>query len=410
MDIHLAPGGILPVLGGLLIALLGLLVLAVRPRRAIQSAFALYAVTFGCATAVSRLHVDRPMLFNAAIWGFVIVVIPISGYALLRVARLQSRVAVPWWRLLVPGLVLGALSASLMVLDWGAGPESAALFGTVWTPTFNVGWLAFVLFVTASSAAAAHLAIAARSMSVDATHQATRMSNAFAIYPALFPIGFVFLAPTSFGYAAGLASVTGMSWLAVEWLLTSTRSAVPKTCRNAALFPLALGLIGLLLAAYEIRSVAGYARILTVIALAYAILRHHALDIHAHLRLGISHSALATVFIVVFFVASEGAQHYFGTKTNSAYIGIAAAGALVFVLAPLQRVAERLAHAALPGTGDHGLAAFRALARRLSADGDLSVDDRRILAQAAQEMGIGAGQVHDVLETVRMPRGRRTKL
>lgn len=83
----------------------------------------------------------------------------------------------------------------------------------------------------------------------------------------------------------------------------------------------------------------------------YALLRHQLLGLDVRLRFAISKSSIAAVFIAVFFIASEAAQQFFGETLGSTYVGIAAAGLLVFAMAPLQRVAERLAEKAIPTGG-----------------------------------------------------------
>ncbi|HVM45125.1 MAG TPA: hypothetical protein VM582_04250, partial [Candidatus Thermoplasmatota archaeon] len=83
----------------------------------------------------------------------------------------------------------------------------------------------------------------------------------------------------------------------------------------------------------------GIMRTVGILLLVYAIVRHQLLGIDVKVRWGISKSTVAAVFIAVFFVASEAAQQFFGDSLGSTYVGIAAAGALVFAMAPLQRAA-----------------------------------------------------------------------
>jgi uncharacterized membrane protein YebE (DUF533 family) len=73
---------------------------------------------------------------------------------------------------------------------------------------------------------------------------------------------------------------------------------------------------------------------------------------------------------------------------------------LVFALAPLQRVADRVATAAVPlaaaaavpvAASDVAHArAYRAAVRAALADGDVTRDEEAHLADVAQELGIGA--------------------
>ncbi|MGQ0536137.1 MAG: hypothetical protein ACT4PT_08700, partial [Methanobacteriota archaeon] len=106
---------------------------------------------------------------------------------------------------------------------------------------------------------------------------------------------------------------------------------------------------------------------------------------------------------------SEGTQVLFGRENP--WIGVVAAGLLVFALAPLQKVADRIANAAVPqpgsgmreaGSGGRAskLDVYRATARRLLADGRFSREDERTLARLAQELGIGAADALDVREAL----------
>jgi hypothetical protein len=144
----------------------------------------------------------------------------------------------------------------------------------------------------------------------------------------------------------------------------------------------------------------GISRIAGALILSYAIVRHQMFGLEHKVRFTIKSTTLGTIFIVCFFVASEATQQFFGERANSAYVGIAAAGALVFALSPLQRLAERVAKAAVPETVAGSAPGarddvYRETARRLMADGSLSSRDERILARLAQELGIGAA---DALE------------
>ncbi len=111
------------------------------------------------------------------------------------------------------------------------------------------------------------------------------------------------------------------------------------------------------------------------------------------------------MFLGVLLIVANVAQNYFGTTYGVLYGG-AAAGLLFFGLAPIQRAAERFAQKAVPvsvaapanrrKTTDD-LAAFRHVALRLAADGSVSADDHPALAVLADDMGLGAVAVADVL-------------
>lgn len=126
--------------------------------------------------------------------------------------------------------------------------------------------------------------------------------------------------------------------------------------------------------------------------LAYVVLRGQIPGLDVKVRWGLSKSTVAAVFIAVFFIVSETTQQFFGETLGSAYVGIAAAGTLVFAIAPLQRAAERLAEKAIPAPIDSPRAraapdaqevAYRA-AVRLALRGGISRNEELDLARIAE--------------------------
>lgn len=83
--------------------------------------------------------------------------------------------------------------------------------------------------------------------------------------------------------------------------------------------------------------------------IAYGILRSQLFDIDLKIRWTIKQSTVASVFIAVVFVVSEGASQFLSDELG-AVTGLLAAGVLMFFLAPLQRFAERVASSAMPNT------------------------------------------------------------
>ena len=95
--------------------------------------------------------------------------------------------------------------------------------------------------------------------------------------------------------------------------------------------------------------------------LAYGILRTQLFDIDLRLRWTIKQSTLAGAFVALLYVVTEGADRLLSSELGNV-AGLLAAAALVFFLAPLQRFAERVAQAAMPGTRNTPeYAAFRKL-------------------------------------------------
>jgi hypothetical protein len=83
--------------------------------------------------------------------------------------------------------------------------------------------------------------------------------------------------------------------------------------------------------------------------IAYGILRTQLFDIDLRIRWTIKQSTVASVFIAVMFVVSEGASQFLSDELG-AVTGLLAAGILMFFLAPLQRFAEGVASTAMPNT------------------------------------------------------------
>jgi hypothetical protein len=83
--------------------------------------------------------------------------------------------------------------------------------------------------------------------------------------------------------------------------------------------------------------------------IAYGILRTQLFDIDLKIRWTVKQSTVASVFIAVMFVVSEGASQFLSDELG-AVTGLLAAGVLMFFLAPVQRFAERVASSAMPNT------------------------------------------------------------
>lgn len=129
--------------------------------------------------------------------------------------------------------------------------------------------------------------------------------------------------------------------------------------------------------------------------LAYGILKVHLFDIDVRIKWTVKNSTIAAIFVAVFFVVSEVAKEVFSARLNSTYVGIAATGLLVFALAPLQRLAERLAGAAVHGAKSMAemspperLQLYREQVQYAWADGVLNRKERLLLDHLQRRLGI----------------------
>lgn len=140
-------------------------------------------------------------------------------------------------------------------------------------------------------------------------------------------------------------------------------------------------------------------RLALPVVVAYALVRHHLFDIDLKMKGTIRRGTLAFLFLGCFLVAAQLAQNAFAEALGWA-IGGVAAGLLLFALSPLQRLAERLADAALPHTRPvqeldkrDRLALYREQLYIAWSDGALSIKDRRLLEAARSRLGLAADDV-----------------
>lgn len=133
---------------------------------------------------------------------------------------------------------------------------------------------------------------------------------------------------------------------------------------------------------------------------AYALVRHQLFGLDLKVRVAVKGSTLAGVFLAVFFVVSESAAAFFEGQLGSesqwgTYLGIGAAGLLVFALAPLQRLADRVSRVAVPGVGpdapaslEDAVALYRDQARFAWSDGVLDRSERAMLDRLRERLGL----------------------
>lgn len=130
----------------------------------------------------------------------------------------------------------------------------------------------------------------------------------------------------------------------------------------------------------------------------YALVRGQLPDIDLRVKWTIRQSTMAAILVAVFFVSAQLAQNFFSTEYGWAWGG-AAAGLMLFAIAPLQRVAERVANAAMPGVQDsdqwrsHRKAeVYRTAIRYALADRRLERHEELHLAELATELGFDPAQ------------------
>jgi hypothetical protein len=133
--------------------------------------------------------------------------------------------------------------------------------------------------------------------------------------------------------------------------------------------------------------------LLAVPLIAYGILSTQLFDIDLRIRKTIKQSTLAAAFFAVFYLVTEGADRLLTSELGN-WIGLLASALLVFFLAPLQRIAERIAAIAMPNTQNTPeYAAYRKLqvyeaAFQEALPGGISEKERAILNHVRESLGI----------------------
>lgn len=226
----------------------------------------------------------------------------------------------------------------------------------------------------------------------DATGPGTR---ALAVY-----LGGVVLAGLPIGWSSLRTARTGLERDKLRWLLVGVVGwGLLVMVTNAV--PLALP--GLVPGAFLTAALAFYgsaaASLVLGASIGYGILKAQLLDVELKVKRGIHHSTLAAVFIAVFFIVSEGAQVVLGDIAGNELLGIVAAGALVFALAPLQRLAGRISEATLPDVEDtpayrerRGREIYAAAVESALIDGVITDAERDVLATLADQLDLSAGE------------------
>ncbi|MGQ0536310.1 MAG: hypothetical protein ACT4PT_09580 [Methanobacteriota archaeon] len=406
---------------GLLLAALGVWVATLRPRRGPNVVLARFLVAFGGAFMYSNARNAGAIPPNYWIDAFLFAAaaaaaLPLGVVAPTRLPGPRMRIAAATWG----GYAVlwlsyaGAMVEGWSIPGWGLGdlPFSLGVANLV------VMGLIFLLVATSvlwalrfreagDSDERRRLAVLSAGVGAYAVMYCvqTTIANAgdplWGTRPAL-----QFLAVAPFA-AAFLGALSAWTWN------VATR---PDThlSRNLILFFAALAAIGS--AAAKLAGddgFAGVARLLGALVLTVALLRGQFLEVDLKLRWSISRSTTAALFVAVFFVASESAQAFFGDENP--WLGIVAAGALVFAIQPLSRVADRLAERAVPIGHPAPSVAASAAARREHAyrdavrlalrDRTLTREEERRLLRLAEELGIPAGRAAALHEEVERERG-----
>lgn len=395
---------IVAAISALLYIALGLWVFTLTPRRRQTTLLGLFALSFGLSFAI----VDTLVIFHLTTftgWLFPASMLPFIALAYAAALGLAWSTPEPLEdrRVLGTAVSIGAGLALLeivahIVLDVGI-PGSGFAYGA-WVVRLAIPsallWSAAVLL--------ALRAAPSRAPGPAGTRQLALLAVAFAMLDAV-AAGVAFPLVVAPSEATTLAPGV-LTWLIVAglWLSNMVRAGdeTVRIHRAAGLSILGLLAVGAIYQALytqpltgldpPLNHIRGIARTLGVALLAYGILRHDLAGLDAKVEWGVSKTTVAGVFIAVFFVVSEGAQVLFADVAgDNEWIGVVAAGALVFALSPLQRFADRFAAKAVPGGAEAGAdaeARYRDAVEMALADGEITREEERHLARLATRLGI----------------------
>lgn len=244
------------------------------------------------------------------------------------------------------------------------------------------------------------------------------------VWPTAFADGPAHVSPRIGGvhfFATWAATVADVAFLAVvTYSLVATLDALRRAAagsparRRARAYAWAFGVhdAGLIAAFLVVaiirfgvevpRDVAFYAvwlvrplgLIVAVGLMARALLKFQLFDFDLRVKWTLSKGTVAAVFIAVFFVVSEGAQAVFAARWGP-LLGLAAAGLLVFALAPLQRLADRVADRALPRVEPtpayvqfKKMEVYHAAVESAIEEGGITERERRTLDRLRAKLGI----------------------
>lgn len=204
----------------------------------------------------------------------------------------------------------------------------------------------------------------------------------------LFPYGGTW---NAYAYNTALTSTLILGFTLI-WGYHGLRSKIPGILGS---FGLQMGFIAIAIVVVAITDSLQYAYpVMRVVALALFVVaatQNLIEGFDEKMRVGISRTTVAAIFVTAIFVASEATQQAFG----SSWVGIAAAGAIVFFLAPIQRFADQLANSAVPEQETPTTTYTEAL-RMALANGAIEPKEERLLALLADRLGLTATQTLEI--------------
>lgn len=404
----------LAISSGVLMAGLGVTLLALRPRRDDGRLFGIFAILWGFEIALFNLYLlptddgIAHRLFALALAALVVKVLILVHFVTVFQGRVRGRRWV--WTGVAAVYALGAGLALAARPDAFVGEEGHTLAsGLVMAlPNFAVYYVALHLLAD----------VYLREGGVATRREAGLLVSALAVYGSYLAGAFVpyYLSPDG-GNALGpgalleksflalfVAGAASVGWLAVRivgarrdleeaglgWRGALTSTTVPALVGLAAVAPLFVG--------GQASFLVGPVRFVTVLLLAYGVAKHEFFGLDLSVKRGVRRGTVLGLFLAVFFTFSEGVEVLVSTQSGNV-AGLAAAAILALAFRPIERAAGRLADQVLPGVQDtqdyraaRSIEVYRAALEGAGRDGVVTDRERRMLERLRASLGIDEGR------------------
>jgi hypothetical protein len=222
----------------------------------------------------------------------------------------------------------------------------------------------------------------------------------------LFPAAFQVIETAAFVLTLGLLLATAIAMRGTLVRPDNTHMRIPLAILGLAAVLSGLGMAVAFAVAGTPPPIVGFRSALAIwslflpILVSYAVLRYRLFDVDVKIRFAIRGTTLAGIFLAVFFVVNKVTENVVASRFRDGNIGIyvggVVAGLLLFALAPLQRIADRIAARAVPANGAAHTTAeerqqlYREQLEIAWADGRLTPKERLLFLRLQERLGIAA--------------------
>lgn len=387
----------------ILLAALGGYILSVRPRTRVSLALGAFTTSFGLAVFFHNLSGVDALREAALLVAAIFYAITAAALAVVAFAFPRPLTRAEWPRLVLPAIIV-ALWLLHLASAWTVNDATFAS-----SLRFVAANAAFAVIFAASALFGVRFA---RSTNALERQQYALMAAGLLVYGT---------ASTYYSLAAALPSIRPSEIVRASVVLASLAAWLAATRGGESSRPARLVIAVIVvagLAAFVLETALprgfpvddtgffGAVRLVSIGIFAYAIVRHSILGLDVRVNWTLKRGTVAAVFVGAFFVASQVAENFF-SQTSGPVVGGLAAGLLLFAIAPIQRVAERLANRAVPVATEAAPsgreAAFRAAVRLALKGGRLTREDDLDLMRVADELGLSARRALELKHEMESP-------